>query len=690
MTNFFQILKVAAVMAAMVDGQYFTSVEEAFNPGEERGSFDLIMDPYAIPAETTTYVDFVFNLPDDLPDLFHVTYGEIINSQPDHLHHFVLLGCPDKVDASQGNVPIDVGKMMEAPCMSVIGGWAPGADIFGNTDLDTGILLGRSLGIQSLQMNVHYTDGVYADEAQTLLKMATDGIRVHYTPAFRPYSSVSKQLINVITAPRRLQVPPGEPRFFVSRTCEVESACKDAGAETLGMVASFLGVGQSDTEAALGGAALTCATLAPFCGVGGAVGSSVRQLCPAACGLCAPGDNGSVNPFNPAAYRVTAVWLVASSTQPQQDFRRACHLTCHSNLRYHAHLLGREMYTTLIRGREEAAPQDQETSEVLSEPAPLTQDLQSRDFWIFDNQETIPLDLTFVQNDTVLRGTEIRPGDKLQSTCVFDSTHRTEPTNFYLSTYDEMCANSIRVTFATPPALVRGDADAALDVATQLRLLSFRCADGPAADVFAGTLGAEEDARDIWRDHPVDKVEGCTFPTADFLLGALTEETRNCDPADAGELICDKGVEFLAEVHAGHHCDGGTRNDEGSTDGLTETDCVGGGGAYKPYTCEDAHNWLAFEATLDPAAMAELINQGWGDKCCAGAATTAIVVNDAGPAAVAPGEDVADAGEASGAATVATKKDDEMNLGSSADRCGTVAVSAAVSASVAIATLLWG
>ena len=97
MTNFFQILKVAAVMAAMVDGQYFASVEEAFNPGEERGSFDLIMDPYAIPAETTTYVDFVFNLPDDLPDLFHVTYGEIINSQPDHLHHFALLGCPDKV-----------------------------------------------------------------------------------------------------------------------------------------------------------------------------------------------------------------------------------------------------------------------------------------------------------------------------------------------------------------------------------------------------------------------------------------------------------------------------------------------------------------------------------------------------------------------------------------------------------------
>merc|ERR1719159_1533660 len=82
------------------------------------------------------------------------------------------------------------------------------------------------------------------------------------------------------------------------------------------------------------------------------------------------------------------------------------------------------------------------------------EDLQSRDFWIFDNQEMIPLDFDVVKNDTIMRGTEIKAGDKIQTTCVYDSTNRDEPTKFYLSTYDEMCFNSIRVSFETPASLL--------------------------------------------------------------------------------------------------------------------------------------------------------------------------------------------------------------------------------------------
>merc|ERR1719343_376038 len=211
------------------------------------------MKPYPIPAETTTYVDFFFNLPDDLPDLFHITFGEVINSQPKHLHHFVLTGCPEPIDPSQDGMPAG-WDMMDASCTIAVGGWAPGGDVFGNTDLDTGILSGRGLGIRSLQLNVHYTDGVYADEALKTLQMATDGIRVHYTSTFRPYTSIGKPLINVGTAPKQLSIPPGESRFYISRTCKVDTNCKDASQETLNLMAYVFGLGEGDVTSALGGA----------------------------------------------------------------------------------------------------------------------------------------------------------------------------------------------------------------------------------------------------------------------------------------------------------------------------------------------------------------------------------------------------------------------------------------------------
>jgi len=506
--------------APTTNAQYFKSVDEAFNPGEQRGSFDMIMKPYPIPAETTTYVDFVFNFPDDLPDLFHVTFGEVINSQPEHLHHFAVLGCPEKIDPSLENTPLDDG-FSDLGCMVVLGGWAPGADVFGNTDLDTGMLFGRGIGYKSLQLNLHYTDGVYVDEAKTTLKMATDGIRIHYTPVFRPYSSVSKQLINVVSAPEQLAVPPGESRFFVSRTCTVDTPCKDANEETMGFLAFILGMGDRDDdgESSEGDAAsspfgdmdLTCEVVKPFCNLGEEMGSYVRRLCPVTCGLCGDATTNEAS-FSPEFYRVTAVW-------------------------YHAHLLGREMYTTLIRGNgiddaSSVAPPDTSSTIITPKQAPLTQDLQSREFWIFDNQETIPLDFDVVRDDTILRGTEIQAGDKIQTTCVFDSTDRTEDTFFHLSTYDEMCANSIRVTFETPDSLLNnsgGGIEQALDIATQLHLMTFACEDGPAADVYSGVLTADEDARDIWKDHPIEDTEGCTFPASDFFSGALTREIHNCD-----------------------------------------------------------------------------------------------------------------------------------------------------------------
>merc|ERR1711935_57863 len=489
------------------------------------------MEPYPIPAETTTYVDFFFNLPDDLPDLFHVVLGEVINSQPEHLHHFVLTGCPDKIDPSQEGVAAKF-NMMDAGCLITVGGWAPGGDVFGNTDLDTGILLGKGLGIQALQLNVHYTDGVYVDEALKTLKMATDGIRVHYTSTFRPYTSVSKELINVGTAPKQLTIPPGESRFYLSRTCKVDTSCKDASQETLNILGYLLGMGETDIQSALGGADFSCELVQPFCSIGGEIGRYILQLCPSTCGFCEKGADGTVNPLNPDTYRITDV-------------------------DYHAHLLGREMYTTLLRGEEES---NTNTTLAIERNAPMINtiatDLESREFWIFDNQEIIPLDFNVFQNDEIMRGTEIKVGDRIQATCVFDSTYRTEPTRFYLSTYDEMCFNSIHLTFETPASLMNGgeiDAKSSLDLATEIHLMSFSCADDADGDVYSGILTANEDGRDIWKDHPIDKAEGCTYVTSDFLFSALTEQSRNCD-YEYENVICGPDVELLSENNAGATC----------------------------------------------------------------------------------------------------------------------------------------
>ena len=73
----------------------------AFRPRETQGMFELKMKEYPIPRVGTTYVDIVFNLPEDLPDIVHIVYGEAIISQPQHLHHFVITGCPERFNKSE-------------------------------------------------------------------------------------------------------------------------------------------------------------------------------------------------------------------------------------------------------------------------------------------------------------------------------------------------------------------------------------------------------------------------------------------------------------------------------------------------------------------------------------------------------------------------------------------------------------
>ena len=92
----------------------------AFRPGETQGMFELKMKEYPIPRVRTTYVDYVFILPEDLHDIVHIVYGEAMISQPQHLHHFVMTGYPEWFNESEVGIP---HKMGYGECNIPVGGF---------------------------------------------------------------------------------------------------------------------------------------------------------------------------------------------------------------------------------------------------------------------------------------------------------------------------------------------------------------------------------------------------------------------------------------------------------------------------------------------------------------------------------------------------------------------------------------
>jgi hypothetical protein len=522
--------------------------------------------------------------------------------------------------------------------------------------LDTGIAFGRSMGIEAITLNVHYTDVDYEDPTTETFKMATDGIKIYYTPDLREYTSMRKQLINVPYGPGELVIPPSTERFFVTRTCVVDTSCRDSTNNEVQLIAKYLGFGgrqrrrldeSSDDylEAYFGDDAyfdddddddddvdvnISCETLKSFCFVDG-FDTYLQRLCPVSCGLCGdiPDDadgttantttTSKVNPRDPLNYRVTSI-------------------------SYHAHLLGTEMYATLLREEEEEDVQvsvsvAKKQADISSTPSMTAKDLKSREIWSFDNQETVPMDKEFVidvdvdgGNDiTMVGGVEVKAGDKIQVSCVYDSKNRNTSTYFGLSTYDEMCIIGVFVTFRTPSLDEIGD----VDFDTELNLRSFNCAadDGNhATDVWQGTLESGEDARNIWYDHPIEKTDTCTYPVFGFFDDTVTGETRDCpveedDHENKNDLICyGVGVndEIMASSIAGYTCEGGTYDQTDSNEAplyVTRDTCIveGGGNDYVSYNCAEAEFFLANEATVIGVTdeIKEFLRTNWFQpKCC--------------------------------------------------------------------------
>jgi len=609
-----------------------TSIDQYYNPGESRGMMEFRIEPYPIPVTTTTYVNFVFNMPEDAPDFFHVVFGEAIISQPDHLHHFVINGCSSPIEPSKEGLP---SERSEADCREImIGAWAPGSDLFSNDSLDMGVILGRGLGIEAILINVHYTDGVYEDPEKKTYRMATDGVRIHYTTDFRPFTSRRKRLIWVPYGPKEMLVPPNEPRYFLSRTCSVSSSCVDLANEQLRTIASFMGLGDDN---------LTCSSIKFFCFMGGELGQAIQQLCPETCGFCDETIDGKENPRRPSSYRVTSV-------------------------NYHAHLLGREMYTTLLRGSDDDANQAQVQASAASatQTKIVATDLESRELWDYNDQASIPLSYDIADSNAsngtttlAMKGVEIKPGDKIEVTCVYDSTGREEATRFGLSTYNEMCITALSVTFETPISLLEADGEndavssaGMIDVLTDIKLRTFACDsdnEGHTSDVQQGILTADEDGRNIWMNHPIEESDMCTFPIQDYrIVDSYISGTSHCpekeEPTEGDGVsltsnqrsifherrICDDisspdSIEFLEETIAGYTCVGGTFDDKDSNEEpffVTEKDCleVGGGSEYNAYTCAGIEYWIQNEAHLYPDMTHETLEfirtEWWQPKCC--------------------------------------------------------------------------
>jgi len=502
--NVFSRLSTAALVVAATTATTTLSVRaedvpfirhSSYKPDEEISYFDMIMKPYPIPVKGTTYTNFYFNIPEDTPDYFHAVFGETINSQPKHLHHFVLYGCAERIDPSLEGLPYEddvtsfstFSNQAQLPvvCETVLGSWTPGATTMGISDTETGILMGRAMGHQALRLNIHYTDGVYRDPEEKIHTMATDGMRVYYTKDFRPYTT-QFVMLQQITSDEHLTVPPNESRFFVTKTCKVDSGCKDVSEDYISLVSQMWTPEffqtrnySAEIENAMIGAT-DCSSLEPLCGTIDEYPEmkALIRYCPSTCGIC---GEGSI--YNPDNYRVDQVW-------------------------YHAHLLGSEMYSTHIR-------EDDESGKLVAK------DIASQDFWNFDFQHHFPAEDTMVQNNKVVQGMEVKPGDKIQTTCVYNSLYQDEPTAFGFSTYEEMCDVYYYLKFETPEHFVSGFEHPLLAPIDQLQLMTFNCVEDEETNVYTGILADDEDGRDLWENHPIEEAEGCKYNTIWIGLATL-------------------------------------------------------------------------------------------------------------------------------------------------------------------------
>jgi dopamine beta-monooxygenase len=233
---------------------------------------------------------------------------------------------------------------------------------------------------------------------------------------------------------------------------------------------------------------------------------------------------------------------------------------------HHAHLLGREMYITLTKA----------DGTII--------DLNSVPEWDFDRQSVVPLNIT------------IEKGDYLQSACVWDTTEvknsnsdpHDGPVKLGLSTYDEMCFNSLYVKLSINEASHHDTLD------------PFQCDED--GRIWMGALDDDDDImqnpQQVWEQHSSERAlkEGTLFEVHGGEPYPLGTMKLMCDPCHADEANT---------MPMGAHC---WASQEAFQQGNTEDivlaarppDVVCGEGQYKQvYFCSDAFDNFFKDVALD-------------------------------------------------------------------------------------------
>ena len=368
----------------------------AFNDHEEKRMLEWIVKNYTLPKEETTYVDFVFNFNDDDHEIFHIAWGEAIIDIEWALHHFVVTGCSKKIEPENEGLPLEKPPEYCNLPLGGFAGWAPGATLW-DMPVDSGVPIGKGVGIVAVSINVHYTD---AQKHETT--KSQDGVRLFYTPTLRQKTIYSTSPINLGTGP--MKIPPQKSRYFIHRECNVRHYCDDE--ETLDCPAKK--------------AAGLCSS-----------NHDVKTLCPTTCGTCS------------------------------QEEKQNIHVV---GIFFHAHLLGREMYATVTRKNGDV------------------QNLHSKPAWDYNDQSVYH----FFGNNLTLT-----TGDRIDTTCVYNSMARDKSTSVGLSTYEEMCIHSIMTSHDSSTS------------SENFKYGAFSCH----GNIWTGELNEEESGLAIAENHPENHAE---------------------------------------------------------------------------------------------------------------------------------------------------------------------------------------
>lgn len=383
-----------------------------FMPGEEQRFFDVKIDNYDVPVQETIYVKMGFNLKpeqglDQGVEKFHAVFADVFADTP-HLHHLVAWGCDEYYKPEHENTPLEVyppadwdGKTYEydtvidtsyVNCDTYIGGWAPGSQ-FVVAAPNAGLAFGSH--IKSLNIDIHYTN-------ERLLKGVKDSssIRLYYTPTLREHDITGFAAMGIAVY-NGMTIPKNHKRRVTTGSCTIQMECPDPDAS-------------SDEEESTGGVVLP-----PECPTGEEL-HFPDTPCVTVAGTTYCKHRGEQFGDEEWCYcKGGTLGGRRRRLEETEQKKRRINNKCSAQVafsNFHAHDIGREMYMRLTK-------KDGRVIDVGSMPV-----------WDFNDQ---------INTNHLGQNITLEEGDKVQCTCVQDSTERDRETRYGLGTFDEMCICSM-------------------------------------------------------------------------------------------------------------------------------------------------------------------------------------------------------------------------------------------------------